>query len=112
MFRLPWHKLRPCFNLCSHVVHQRLPARYRLVLSPKQKRLLTWVTYLSWVQASKRRGRTAKCSPSRRFLAEKVGVSIWSVTRYSNTLQALGLIDKRRLPFTGKTSTGQKWLGH
>lgn len=71
-------------------------------LSNTELRLLDWIAYLSEIQSKKSPTGAKWCRPSRKYLADKLGVCVRTISRAASRLQALGLLFvQQRNPIKG-----------
>lgn len=82
-------------------------------LSSLDVRILDELAYLSRLQAQKSTTGARYCVPGRRWLAERLGCSVETISEHTSRLADLGLIRKlQRRPLDGKFQTNLYRLIH
>ena len=79
-------------------------------------KILDWLCYLSKKQGERSPGGAKYCFPGRKFLAGKIGVSVWTISRHISKLKRLGILSAyQRRPKGGRWQTNLyrviNWLG-
>lgn len=75
-------------------------------LSTFDFRLIEQLCYLSRLRAAESPRKSHYCTPGRAWLAQRLGVSICTISRHTSRLRRLGVLDKlQRRPVRGRWQT-------